>query len=129
MLRPLVGGNLYDLFGWQGSRLGVVHRQGLGADARSLTQFSAAFPVLDFLSLTISDELVWGSGNALLLGLEATLQHDRVRSSLCRTLECTAQPSTAGGTTTVTAQYELPGGVSAAARAGAPRSGHDAAAG
>ena len=119
LLRPLVGGNLYDLFGWQGSRLGVVHRQGLGADARSVTQFSAAFPLLEFLSLTLSDELVWGDGNALLLGLEATLQHDRVRASLCRTLNC-ADPSRAlgnlsGGSTTVTAQYELPGGVSAAA--------------
>ncbi len=114
LFRPLVGGNLYDLFG-EGSRLGVVHRQGLGAGARSVTQFSAAFPLYSGLSLTLSDELVWGNSNALLVGLEATVEHDRVRASLCRTLECELEPALSLGSTTVTAQYELPGGVSAAA--------------
>ena len=115
LLRPLLGFNFYDLFGWRGSRVGAVHRQGVGAEARSVTQFSAAFPLLSNLSLTLTDELVWGNSNALLVGLEASLDNSRTLSSLCRTLECAFDPATPLGTTTVTAQYELPGGLSAEA--------------
>lgn len=115
ILRPVLAANIYDPFGWQGSRFGVSHLQGFAA-ATSQTSFSVSLPLLPNLNLTLTDELIWGQSNAVLLGLEASLSNNQTLASLCRSLSCNAlDPSTDIGTTTLTAQYEVASGVSAEA--------------
>lgn len=120
--RALLGGNLYDI-GVRGSRIGVIHRQSLGA-ASSVTDFSVSLPLIAQLNLTLTDQLIWGHSNALFLGFEAGFDNNRVLSGICSTLGCLQlDPTVPLGTTTVIAQYEIANGFSD--RAGRIRLGVD----
>ena len=115
-LRPLLGLNLYDVAGWTGSRFGIVHRQGVGSEAQSQTSFSVALPILENLSFTITDELIWGNSNTILIGLESSLDHNRMATTVCRTLGCKLiDPTLRLGTTVLRAQYDIPGGTAVTA--------------
>ena len=109
----LVGSlGLRDLAGLAGTEVAVTHRQGLAGDASS-TDFSVAYQISGGLALRLTDRLVWGEGNALFLGLESGFETNDLLSAVCQIGVCRRpDPTTDLGTTTVTAQYELAGGVS-----------------
>ncbi len=109
----LVGSlGLRDLAGLAGTEVAITHRQGLAGDASS-TDFSVAYQISGSLALRLTDRLVWGEGNALFLGLESGFETNDLLSAVCQIGVCRRpDPTTDLGTTTVTAQYELAGGVS-----------------
>ena len=115
-LSALAGVSLRDVLGLNGSQVVITHRQALSAEVRSTTDFSVAYRLLDNLVVRLTDRLEWGSGNTLILGLEAGFENSRILGLFCRTLDCELNdPSVRLGTTQVTAQYELEGGISDAA--------------
>ncbi len=108
----LVGSlGLREVAGVAGTEVTLTHRQGLAGDASS-TDFSVAYQVSGNLALRLTDRLVWGEGNALFLGLESGFETNRLLNTVCRIGVCERlDPTVDLGTTTVTAQYELAGGV------------------
>ena len=104
-LRPLSGATFYNLGGWQGSRFGVLHRQSLSGNASSVTEFGVALPILSNLNLILTDELVWGQSNALLVGLESDLN---TRTRLSAQYELPGGSSSVGGSLRLGAETSLP---------------------
>ncbi|MFU8888124.1 MAG: hypothetical protein ACNA8N_05950 [Trueperaceae bacterium] len=110
----LVGGTIRDLFG-SGSRVSVAHRQSLSVAAPSATEVVVSVPVIENVAVTLRDQVAWGVSNTLLVGLEAGLPHEGLLRGACEAVGCDLDPVVPLGTTTVTAQYEIPTGVSAGA--------------
>ena len=108
----LVGSlGLRDVAGVAGTEVSVSHRQGLAGES-SVTDFSVAYRVSGNLALRLTDRLSWGEGNALFLGLESGFETNALLGAVCRIGVCERlDPTVDLGTTTVTAQYELAGGV------------------
>ena len=102
--RMVAGVSANDVFGISGSQVSITHRQGLGST--SFTDFSVAYRILENLSLRLTDRVVWGNSNSLLVGLESSFENCDVLSVVmgCETLDL--------GQTKAHAQYELTGGVS-----------------
>lgn len=97
--RALAGFRVGSPFGLAGADLNVLHRQGLGGESE--TDFGVRYLLFENLSLTLTEQLTWGQESDLLVGLEtgfdnaALLGDDAYR-----------------GRTSVSTQYELPGGSS-----------------
>ena len=108
----LVGSlGLREVAGVAGTEVAIAHRQGLAGEG-SVTDFSVAYRVSGNLALRLTDRLSWGEGNALFLGLESGFETNELLSAVCRIGVCERlDPTVDLGTTTVTAQYELAGGV------------------
>ena len=103
--RIVAGASANDVFGISGTQVSVSHHQGLGTT--STTDFSVAYRILENLNLRITDRVVWGNSNSLLLGLESQFENCDVLGAitgLCERLDL--------GKTTAHAQYELMGGIS-----------------
>ncbi|MDZ7703735.1 MAG: hypothetical protein U5L04_04525 [Trueperaceae bacterium] len=97
------GLSLLNVFGLERTRLELYHAQGLGG-ATSLTTLTAGYQLLENLELELSDTLEWGIGNTLLVGLVTEIDN---RAVLGRAADF--------GSSTLRANYRIPGGVSAAA--------------
>ena len=100
--RALAGVRVQTPLGLADAELSVLHRQGLLSTLPSETDFGVRYRLLDSLSLTVTERLTWGLESDLLVGLETGFDN----------------ASLLGGTryrgqTSVSTQYELPGGVSA----------------
>jgi hypothetical protein len=63
------------------------------------------------LSLRITDRVVWGNSNTVLFGIEAGFENDAILGTVCNAVGCLIDPTISLGTTRVTAQYELAGGI------------------
>lgn len=108
--RLVAGATASDVFGLEGTEVGVTHRQGLGTT--STTDFSVAYRLFENLSLRVTDRVVWGQSNSLLLGLESSFKNCDalgIFTSVClnNTLDL--------GKTKAHVQYELTGGIDGAA--------------
>jgi hypothetical protein len=108
-LRGVAGVTLKDIFGIGRTEVAITHRQGF--DTSSATDFSVAYQIFDNLALRITDRVVWGSSNNLLFGVEAGFENDAILGTVCNAVGCLVNPTTPLGTTRVTAQYELAGGI------------------
>jgi hypothetical protein len=108
-VRGVAGVSLKDIFGLDRTEVGIVHRQGFATS--SATDFSVAYQILDNLSLRVTDRVVWGNSNHLLFGIEAGFDNDDLLGSVCGVIGCLTDPTILLGTTRVTAQYELGGGI------------------
>jgi SdrD B-like domain len=108
-LRGVAGVTLKDIFGINRTEFAVTHRQGF--DTSSSTDFSVAYQIFDNLALRITDRVVWGSGNNLIFGVEAGFENDAILGTVCNAVGCLINPTMPLGTTRVTAQYELSGGI------------------
>ncbi len=100
--RALAGFRVQTPLGLSDAELSVLHRQGLLSTLPSETDFGVRYRLLENLSLTVTERLTWGIESDLLVGLETGFDN----------------ASLLGGTryrgqTTLSTQYELPGGVSA----------------
>ena len=100
--RALAGFRVQAPLGLPDAEVSVLHRQGLLNTLPSETDFGVRYRLLENLSLTVTDRLTWGVESDLLVGLETGFDN----------------ASLVGGTryrgqTSVSTQYELPGGVSA----------------
>jgi hypothetical protein len=106
-----------DLLGLEGSEARVTHLQGLGDDVGSVTDLGFSYRVADALEVRLTDRLEWGRRNALRLGLESSFEHADLARRACQAGHGPCDPSSvvASGRSTLTAQYEIPGGVSATA--------------
>ncbi len=111
-LRPQVAANLYDII-VKGSRFGITHKQGLGTS--STTRLTAALPLVDVLKLTVASDIHWGQGSSLMLGLEASLENNQLLGLLCQIAGCEPGSALRLGSTRFSAQYAIPGGLSAEA--------------
>ena len=107
--RSVAGVSIKDIFSLERTEASIVHRQGVGSS--SVTDFSVAYQLLDNLALRFTDRLTWGSGNNFIVGLEAGLENDDILSVVCGAIDCLTDPTIPLGTTKVTAQYELSGGI------------------
>jgi len=116
-VRALGSVALRDVLGIAGTEARVTHLQGLGVGVSSVTDFSLAVRVADALELRLTDRLVWGESNSLLLGLQSSFEHADLARRACQAGVGACEPgsATALGRSTVIAQYEIPGGVSATA--------------
>jgi hypothetical protein len=108
-LRGVAGVTLKDIFGLNRTAFSVIHRQGF--DTTSVTEFSVAYQILDNLALRVTDRVVWGNSNNLLFGVEAGFENDDLLGAVCGAVGCLRDPTLPLGTTRVTAQYELTGGI------------------
>jgi fimbrial isopeptide formation D2 family protein len=108
-VRGVAGVNIKDIFGLNRTEASIIHRQGVGTS--SVTDFSVAYQLLENLALRFTDRLTWGSSNNFIVGLEAGFENDDILSSVCEAISCLADPIIPLGTTKVTAQYELSGGI------------------
>ena len=108
---------LRDVLGLAGSEARVTHLQGLGVDVASSTDLSLAYRVSDALEVRLTDRIVWGRGHSLLVGLRSGFEHAELALRACQAGlgPCDPDAALALGRSTVTAQYEIPGGVSASA--------------
>ena len=100
--RALAGFRVQTPLGLPDAEVSVLHRQGLLSTLPSETDFGVRYRLLENLSLTVTERLTWGLESDLLVGLETGFDN----------------ASLLGGTryrgqTSVSTQYELPGGVSA----------------
>lgn len=104
--RLLGGVGLRDLAPLAGGDVSALHHQGL-AGATSITDFSVAYQLTDFLSLRVTDELEWGVANRLFVGLDSNLENSDLAALFC-TRACSALDDTDLGSTSLLAQYEIP---------------------
>ena len=100
--RALAGFRVQTPLGLPDAEVSVLHRQGLLSTLPSETDFGVRYRLLENLSLTVTERLTWGIESDLLVGLETGFDN----------------ASLLGGTryrgqTSVSTQYELPGGLSA----------------
>jgi hypothetical protein len=110
-LRGVAGVTLKDVFGLNRTEASIIHRQGFGIS--SATDFSVAYQILDNLTVRLTDRVVWGQGSNLIFGIEAGFENNDILSTICGgAIACLTDPTFPLGTTRVTAQYELGGGVS-----------------
>lgn len=101
--RLISGASINDVFGLSGSQLSITHRQGLAST--SITDFSVSYRLFQNLTLRLTDRVVWGNSNSLLVGLESSFSNcDVLPLAWCESVDL--------GKTKATAQYELTGGVS-----------------
>ena len=116
-VRALASAALRDVWGIDGSEAQVTHLQGLGVGVSSVTDVSLAIRVADALEVRLTDRLVWGESNALLLGLQSSFEHADLARRACQegVAACESGSALPLGRSTVIAQYEIPGGVSATA--------------
>ena len=115
-LRALIGLNIRDLFGINGTQFGISHAQGLNLATKSTTDFTVSYQVLDNLSVRFTDKLVWGNANTLLLGFDAGFSNNEILSTLCMTQFCEFNdPRVNLGTTVLTAEYSFEGGLNSKA--------------
>lgn len=108
-VRGVAGVSIKDIFGLNRTETSVIHRQGVGTS--SVTDFSVAYQILDNLALRLTDRVTWGSSNNLIFGIEAGFENDDILSTVCGAVGCLTDPTVLLGTTRVTAQYELAGGI------------------
>ena len=108
-LRGVAGVTLKDIFGIGRTEVAITHRQGVGIS--SATDFSVAYQIFDNLALRVTDRVVWGGGNNLIFGVEAGFENDAILGTVCNAVGCLVDPTIPLGTTRVTAQYELSGGI------------------
>ncbi len=109
-LRGVAGVTLKDIFGLNRTEVSVIHRQGFTTS--STTDFSVAYQLFDNLTLRVTERVVWGNSSNFLVGLEAGFENDAILGTVCGAVGCLTDPTTPLGTTRVTAQYELGGGIS-----------------
>jgi hypothetical protein len=116
-VRALGSVALRDVLGIVGTEARVTHLQGLGVGVASTTDVGLAVRVSDALELRLTDRLVWGESHTLLVGLQSSFEHAGFARRGCEAGvgACTSGSTLALGRSTVTAQYEIPGGVSATA--------------
>jgi hypothetical protein len=108
-VRAVAGVTLKDVFGLERTEASIIHRQGF--DTTSTTDFSVAYQILENLSLRVTDRVTWGKGSNLIFGVEAGFENDAILGTVCGAVGCLVDPTIPLGTTTVTAQYELTGGL------------------
>jgi SdrD B-like domain len=108
-VRGVAGVTLKDIFGLNRTEAGITHRQGFATT--STTEFSVAYQILENLALRVTDRVVWGNSNNISVGLEAGFENDAILGTVCNAIGCLTDPTIPLGTTTVTAQYELTGGI------------------
>jgi fimbrial isopeptide formation D2 family protein len=108
-VRGVAGISIKDIFSLNRTEASIIHRQGVGTS--SVTDFSVAYQILDNLALRLTDRLTWGSGNNFILGLEAGFENNDILDTVCNAINCLTDPTVPLGTTKVTAQYELSGGI------------------
>ncbi len=106
---------LRDVLGLVGSEVRVAHLQGLGVGVSSVSDLSVAYRLSDALEVRLTDRITWGQGHALLLGLQSGFEHAALARLACQSGMASCDPDSALplGRSTVIAQYEIPGGVSA----------------
>ena len=102
--RALAGFRLQTPLGLTNAEVSVLHRQGLLAALPSETDFGLRYRLLENLSLTVTERLTWGVESNLLVGLETGFDNASLLGG-----------SRYRGQTSLSTQYELPGGLSAAA--------------
>jgi SdrD B-like domain len=108
-LRGVAGVTLKDIFGLERTEVSIIHRQGF--DTTSSTDFSVAYQILENLALRVTDRVVWGNSTNIIFGVEAGFENDAILGTVCGAVGCLVDPTIPLGTTTVTAQYELAGGI------------------
>ena len=100
--RALAGVRVQTPLGLPDAEVSVLHRQGLLSTLPSETDFGVRYRLFDNLSLTLTERLTWGLESDLLVGLETGFDNASLLGS-----------ARYRGQTSVSTQYEIPGGVSA----------------
>ena len=115
-LRALLGLNVRDLVGINGTEFSISHAQGTNLSTKSTTKFSISYQVLENLSVRFTDQLVWGNSNSLLIGFDSGFSNNEILSTLCLTQFCEFNdPRMNLGTTVLTAEYSFAGGLNSKA--------------
>ncbi len=100
--RALGGFRVQTPFGLPDAEVSVLHRQGLLSTLPSETDFGVRYRLLENLSLTVTERLTWGVESDLLVGLETGFDNASLLGG-----------ARYRGQTSVSTQYEIPGGLSA----------------